>query len=347
MKIDELQSYSEILEYLDKKPNRQRHLLLGNGFSMAYDSDIFSYNALSSFIDEIDDELLKKLFEVINTKNFEIVMQDLDNFIEIAKVFSNEPDLVDRLTSASETLKTSLIEAVKSLHPEHVFKVPKSKSEKCAGFLNGFLSNGGRIFTTNYDLLLYWVLMRNGMEDAVDGFGKEFEGWDESTGEPEFAELCWGKRQADQRIFYLHGALHLFDTGVQVVKELYDDEHYLLTKIKERMEENDYPIFVTAGNGREKMTHVAHNKYLQHGFDNFSNIEGSLIVFGFGFGDSDDHIVNAINKAAKKKKKKDERLWSVYIGVNSQDSLDRLEKTAERFQCKVKFYNAQTVGVWE
>jgi hypothetical protein len=40
MKIDQLKTYEEILAYLKKK-ERTKHLLFGNGFSMAYDSDIF------------------------------------------------------------------------------------------------------------------------------------------------------------------------------------------------------------------------------------------------------------------------------------------------------------------
>ena len=187
--------------------------------------------------------------------------------------------------------------------------------------------------------------MRNGL-DSVDGFGKEFEGWDETTGEADFADLSWGKYRDEQAIFYLHGALHLFDTGVEIVKELYDSEHLLLDKIKARIAEKDYPIFVAAGNGHEKMTHITHNKYLQHGFDTFSTIEGSLIIFGFGFGDPDSHIIEAINKAAKHGQKTDDRLWSVYIGVNSQSGLDRMEQIKDRFQCKVKYYDARTTGVW-
>jgi len=61
MKIDELMSYQDVVAYLKKK-NRTKHLLFGNGFSMAYDSGIFSYNALSNFIEKIDDDLLKQLF---------------------------------------------------------------------------------------------------------------------------------------------------------------------------------------------------------------------------------------------------------------------------------------------
>lgn len=346
MKIDELQSYAEIIEYLDSK-NRPRHLLLGNGFSMAYDAGIFSYNALSTFIDNLDDKLLKKLFNVVNTKNFEIVMQQLDNFIEIAQIFSTDKELVEKLKAASNTLKESLIDAVKTLHPEHVFKIPSTASEKCSKFLGCFLSNDGKVFTTNYDLLLYWVAMRNSPDLYNDGFGKEFEGFDLSTGEPEFANLSWGKYRDEQVVFYLHGALHLFDTGVDIEKELYDSEHYLLEKIKERIDRKDYPIFVAAGNGHEKMTHIAHNKYLSHGFDTFSAIQGSLIVFGFGFGESDTHIIDAINKAALHGQKAGDKLHSVYIGVNSQGSLDRIRKIENKFQCKVKYYDARTAGVWK
>lgn len=67
MEIDKLQSYENVINSLKKK-NRQKHLLFGNGFSIAYDSKIFSYNALSDFIEESSNVLLKELFSVINTK---------------------------------------------------------------------------------------------------------------------------------------------------------------------------------------------------------------------------------------------------------------------------------------
>jgi hypothetical protein len=82
-------------------------------------------------------------------------MQQLDNFIEIAKAFSTDKNLIKQITEANEILKTSLIEAVQKLHPEHVFKVPEEKSRCCHLFLNEYLSNGGKVFSTNYDLLPY------------------------------------------------------------------------------------------------------------------------------------------------------------------------------------------------
>ena len=347
MEIDKLQTYQQVIDYLDKQ-KRPRHLLLGNGFSMAYDNKIFSYNALSTFIERTDNELLKKLFATINTKNFEQIMQQLDNFCEIAQIFSTDKLLVDKLRNASSTLKTSLIDAVKELHPEHVFIVPEENSKKCHQFINDYISKGGKVFSTNYDLLLYWVLMRNNSEFAIDGFGRELENPDEFVKEEdlEYSELRWGKYKTDQTIYYLHGALPIFDTGIEIVKEEYDTQHYLLEKIKERMEQKDYPIFVTAGNAKEKLNHIMHNKYLSYCYEDFSNIKGSLITFGFNFGDYDTHIIDAINKAAHYGKKSGDKLFSIYIGVYTDSDLAHIEQIRNKFKFKVTPYNARTAEIW-
>lgn len=343
-----LPTYAEVIASLEQK-KRQKHLLLGNGFSMAYDKDIFSYNALSKFIETTGDALLTTLFEKLNTKNFETIMQQLDNFCTIAEVFSDDPNLVPRIKSASEKLKLSLIDAVKTLHPAQVFEVPHEQSQSCMAFLQEYLSKGGFVFSSNYDLLLYWVLMRNEAANAVDGFGRDLE-TDLNSGEYvdptdlEFSELRWGKHKESMSVFHLHGTLPFFDTGVHVIKVEYDKEHYLLDNVKLRIEEKQYPIFVTAGSGQEKLVHIMHNKYLAHCYEALSTIQGSLIVFGFSFGESDSHIIDAINHAAKQKR--GANLLSVYIGVNSDEGLKRIAGLRGRFKCKVNIYNARTANIW-
>jgi hypothetical protein len=93
--------------------------------------------------------------------------------------------------------------------------------------------------------------------------------------------LIWGKNRDDQNVFYLHGALQFFDAGVSIVKEEYDAYNYLLQKITARMDEGEYPIVVTAGDGRQKLTHIRHNRYLTYCFDDLCEAEGSLVTFGF------------------------------------------------------------------
>lgn len=347
----ELMTYQQVIESLNKK-KRQKHLLLGNGFSMSYDSGIFSYNALSEFLINLDNNILQKLFQIIKTSNFELLMEQLDNVAQIAEVFEADKKVVANIRKATETLKESLIDAIKELHPEHVFKIPEEKSRACAVFLNEFLSNDGNIFTTNYDLLLYWVLMRNQLDRIGDGFGRETDDTDEwiEPEERDWSELRWGKNSDTQSIHYVHGALHLFDIGIYVVKEEYSSEHVLLENVKERMERKEYPIFVTAGNGEEKLSHIRHNRYLSYCYDALSNIEGTLICFGFGFGVYDEHIIAAINKAAKKKKDKDgnwHMLNSIYIGIYSDADMKHLKSIESKFKCYVRYFDAKTVNVWE
>lgn len=343
----ELETYGDVVKYLTSK-KRTLHLLLGNGFSIAYDSKIFSYNALHGFIESINNDLLSKLFDIVKTKNFELIMQQLETFEALIDALGSDMDLKVKVKDASSALKQSLIDAVKYLHPEHVFSIPQERSNACAIFLKTFHDTDGHIFTTNYDLLLYWVLMRNQILKSVDGFGRDRESPDEylPEDEVEYSELRWGKYRDTQNIFYLHGALPLFDTGVDIVKEEYDTQHYLLENIGERIDRGEYPIFVTAGNGHEKLTHIMHNQYLSFCYESLSNIEGSLLTFGFNFGDYDEHIIEAINVAAKHGRKAPNKLRSLYIGVYSDADQKHIERIIGKFKCKVHIFDAKTTYVW-
>lgn len=340
-------TYAEVVESLSKK-KRKVHLLLGNGFSMAYDPKIFSYNALYDFVAALGDPALIKLFEAIKTKNFELVMGQLDLFVALLDAFESKEGLQDRVKQAGARLQKSLLDAVGALHPEHVFKVPADRLARCAEFLNSFLATGGSIFTTNYDLLLYWVLLRGAVQNHVDGFGRELLNPVESKHgeEQEWSELRWGLNRDRQNIHYLHGALPLFDTGLEIVKEEYTGDAFLLENITARLQKSEYPLFVTAGSGDEKLERIRHNRYLTFCYDQLCAAEGSLVTFGFNFGEYDLHIIDAINKAAKHGAKDPERLWSVYVGVYSPEAALHVANIEQRFQCKVNTFDAKTTAVW-
>lgn len=344
-----LETFHDVLASIEKNPGRQFNLLLGNGFSVAYDPTIFSYNALHDFVTKLNDDDLSTILGVIETRNFEVIMQYLDHFSALITAFGGDPALKKRVDAASGKLKTSLLDAVRALHPEHVFKVPEEQSKACASFLKLFLDTNGSIYSTNYDLLLYWVLMRNSVVKHVDGCGRELlNPADEFVPpeEQEWSELTWGKHRDEQNVFYLHGALPFFDSGVAVLKEEYDVYNYLLQKISARMEKGEYPIFVTAGDGRQKLKHITHNQYLTYCYDSLCQAEGSLITFGFGFGQYDEHIIAAINKAAKQGKKVPDKLWSIYVGVYSDEDRKHIEQIAGEFRCKVHIYDAKTANIW-
>lgn len=112
------------------------------------------------------------------------------------------------------------------------------------------------------------------------------------------------------------------------------------------MDQKDYAIFVTAGNAKEKLNHIMHNKYLSYCYEGLSNIKGSLITFGFNFGVYDTHIIDAINIAAHYGKKSGDKLFSIYIGVYTDSDLAHIEQIRYKFTFKVTPYNARTVEIW-
>jgi hypothetical protein len=66
-----------------------------------------------------------------------------------------------------------------------------------------------------------------------------------------------------------------------------------------------------------------------------SKIEGFLITFGLNFGDSDLHIIDAINIAAKQGAEVGNKLFSVYIGIYSEESQRYVESIKHSFKYKV------------
>lgn len=340
------ENFDDLMAELEKK-KRQVHLLLGNGFSMAYDPNIFSYNALYDFISGQKDASLIKILSAMKTKNFELMMAQLEAFSSLLKTLGADKTLQDLVSEAHLKLKVSLLDAIKSLHPEHVFKIAEEKTRACAVFLHRFMNTGGQVYTTNYDLLLYWVLMRQDVPNAIDGFGRELLNPVEAAQgeEQEWSELIWGKNKRRQNIFYLHGSLPLFDTGTQIVKEEYDG-NYLLENISARLDAGEYPIFVTAGNGEDKLAQIRHNPYLSDCYDHLTELDGSVVTFGFGFGEYDEHIIDALNKAAKFHSRQPPKLWSIYIGTYSEHDLDYIESIRHKFHAKVHTFDAKAVGLW-
>lgn len=342
------EKFEEVMTELARK-KRTAHLLLGNGFSMSYDSSMFSYNALFDFVASLKDPILVGVLEAMKTKNFELMMAQLDAFSSLLDVFGGDEALKAKVSAAHDGLRNSLIDAVKSLHPEHVFKVSDEKSAACARFVNRFLETKGSIFTSNYDLLLYWVLMRQNIPNACDGFGRELLNpveVEDRAEEPEWSALRWGPNRLKQNVFYVHGSLPLFDTGAEVEKEQYDDAGYLLENISSRIEADDYPVFVTAGTGEDKMAQIRGNPYLVDCYDHLSAVDGSIVTLGFGFGDSDLHIVEALNRATHLRSKVAPKLWSVYIGVFNDADRKRARDLEKLLHAKVHTYDAKTARLW-
>jgi hypothetical protein len=139
----------------------KRHLLLGNGFSIALKPDIFSYKSLHSKADFSKVAFAAAIFEALGTSDFEAVIRSLMNSAKLLKVYEGVPAaLVSQLEHDAAELKNVLVAAIGHNHPSRPFDIEPQRYAAC----RQFLSNFDHVYTLNYDILLYWALM----QDEVD-----------------------------------------------------------------------------------------------------------------------------------------------------------------------------------
>ena len=330
-------------EALKATEGQRRSLLMGNGFSIAYDRSIFNYKALFDSADFSKRKELKKLFEEMNTKDFELVIKTLLDSINVVHAFfPDRKDDVSAYSDSAEWLKKQLVEVLTNNHPDKSISVDELKYSSCKKFLEHFVS----FYTLNYDLLLYWTFMNFYKElKPQDGFGDsddDYVVWDDSN---------------ENNTYYLHGALHLFDDGSRIKKITFNRTGISLREqVEQSLKRNEFPIFVSEGTSEQKLEKIMHNAYLHKCLRSLKSISGTLFIYGMSFSENDQHIINAIVES---------KVTDIYVSIygNPNDDLNRkiidrvsllVEKRAERNSkyggensLNTNFYNAESAQVWD
>jgi hypothetical protein len=226
-------------------------------------------------------------------------------------------------------------------HPDRPHDVSTDAYRACKIFLSRF---NGKIYSLNYDLLLYWALMQTEIEPAVDsddGFRTPEDGPAEY--------VTWDPAGTDQqRVFYLHGALHLFDAGVTLNKMTWKNTGLaLVDQIRAALSAGLFPVFVSEGTSEEKKSKIMHSAYLGRGLRSFPNITGTLFTFGFAMSPNDEHWLRLIEKG---------KVGVLAVGLYGDPAepgnkaiIERAEavKGARRGKAiDVVYYQAQSAAVW-
>jgi hypothetical protein len=285
----------------------KRHLLLGNGFSIACKPDIFTYGSLFEEARKTMSKEVAAIFDAMGTQDFEEVIRALQSASAIVGVYRPKFTKTRKLLHAdADKLKADLIQAVAGRHPVRPNDISAERYAACRTFLSHFVGSGSgcKIYTMNYDLLLYWALMHEEEDTFVnvpldhdDGFRKDASDYDATYVE-------WqGERAAHgQNIHYLHGALHLFDAGHQLQKYTWiNTGKALVDQANEALKKNFFPVFVAEGDSKSKLTKIQHSAYLHHNLKSFAGIchtkaqSGSaLFIFGHSFAPNDAHVLDLI-----------------------------------------------------
>lgn len=354
---EELLSFDEVLE---NTKDFTRNLLLGNGFSMAYDHKRFSFtNLLQSAVTNgiiVKDSEMHNIFKSLETSDFENVIKLLESSSNVLSIYdSNSSEVINKLNLDSKALKNHLVDVVTNNHPEKATKIDEDEYLNCVNFLKFF----ERIFTLNYDLLLFWSLMKfnelkgsgffNKDENCrlvvSDGFGNPEEG--------NYTNYVIFKNNDSafyQTIHYLHGALHIFDNKSEIIKNTYSrTDKTLRQQTLENLDNSIYPIFISEGTANQKKAKIIHNAYLNNSLKTLRTLsatdkkfkkENSLIIFGSMLKSNDEHIIEAIIES---------KVRNVFVGIGSLSKKSELsffeEKLSEQ-KITLKYYDYKTVKVW-
>jgi hypothetical protein len=308
-----------------KKP----HLLLGNGFSRAWRDDIFSYESLFTRADFGDIPLAELAFAALDTTDFEVVMDALQKAAQLISVYASEhPQLAEQLAHDAEKLKDVLVQAIAENHPDHPFEIEKEQYAKC----KQFLSNFEKIFTVNYDLL----------------FRKP------DSGEPQY--VSWEPENTRyQTIYYLHGALHIFDSQTEVKKFTWAGTGIrLIEQVRSALDQGMYPLFVAEGESRQKYTRIRHSDFLDKTYRSLlscgsSKTGGCMFIYGHSLAANDEHILRGIVKSCIN------RLYVGIYGDPDSDDNKRIMKRAQQMssdrkkglKLEIEFYDSGTASIWK
>lgn len=269
-------------------------LLLGNGASMNIWSQ-FGYRSLYEVVDQLPSPRgLRprdvRVFEQFDTTNFEQVLGSLLIATTVGAGLGFRGREMARMARSYERVRRALADAVREKHVEWL-------TLNDAGVLASVretLTDYRHVFTTNYDLILYWSLMTENGRGFTDFFFASDE-----DGDVEFDIANTDVWQDRRPVYYLHGGLHLYrsaDGGTK--KRSRTTLSNLLSRFDSARTAGSVPLIVSEGRSREKLRAIRRSDYLTFCFERLSTVSGNVVIFGHSLSRYDAHIVAALRVAS-------------------------------------------------
>lgn len=336
----------------------KRHLILGNGFSIACRPDIFHYGSLYKRAEFSAHPKLIKSFEALGTQDFEVVIRNLETGSKLIPIYALSAMAASAEMKADvAALKEILVATIAGNHPDVPSEIPDRKFWACRKFLEPFLGpgNDGQVYTLNYDLLLYWVLMHedNPFGRPVDLSTNDSFGNDQDA--PDADYVVWqGESSAHSaRVLFLHGALHLFDAGSELQKFTWiRTNDWLVDQARKAIDLDKFPLFVAEGTSLQKKDKIRHNAYLYQGLKqlvaNANTKTHCFFIHGHSLASNDDHILRRLGGG---------RFPKLYVSLFGDSNTDLNQGIISRSMqlasmrkvgspLEIAFYDAESANVW-
>lgn len=306
-------------------------ILIANGFSQAWNVEIFNYaNILEAANFGERDDVIRPLFVNLGTYDFETIMKYLVAAEKVLTAYEADEALILQISSDKEVLKEALITAISNTHPNLPTEVTNAQFIAARKFMSQFKE----VFSINYDLLFYWARNKYNLDPenyrTDDGFR---------------AELRWEGYGADQEIHFLHGGLHIYDTGSYIKKHACTEEgNSIIDQVRDNLNQGKFPLFISEPTYQKKKQRIEHNPYLNYCFRALRELSGTLFIHGHSMNENDKHIFDQIRSS---------HISKVFVSVYGDENTDDNSRTMANAQTylqqhnvDVLFYQAESAPVW-
>ena len=284
---DSLQDWAD-LGWDEQGLGTRPSLLIGNGFSQniwpgfKYDS-LFGKASQNNSTNLTDED--RAIFRTFGTDNFEVVL----NALAASKAVSgalNQSQHCELLQYHENRIREALIQAVHGVHIS-LCKFPEKNRMKIATQLAKYMS----IYYTNYDLLIYWSMMK--YQEYHRNYFFDFFWSNHNCFDTDNTGIYDKERRSG--VYFLHGSLHLcMDTIFDGTFKKANKGTSLLESFGSN-DTNEVPLFISEGAWHHKLQCIYQSDYLSFVFSCFEHDKNPLVILGHSLGDSDKHIINAIN----------------------------------------------------
>lgn len=324
---------AEIVQWADIKENyHQGSLLLGNGASCAL-NECFRYQSLFEEAKRLGylTANVHAVFDKFGVEDFELVLRRLWQ----AK-FVNEALGLPRgkVEEAYEEIRQALISTIRDTHIS--YEDAREHLEPIYKFMQEF----DFVISLNYDLIVYWAAQYGNRT-----LGRWFKDcFQPSTFRNSWKDLLEPFGAAGATLyFYPHGNLVLSREGFSGERKIQaGEDNNLLESILEKWErDNLAPAFVCEGTEENKRDAISSCNYFERVFfEVLPSLGEILVVYGWGFGEQDEHIIEQLAKSGVKK-------IAVSIYGDDQVLCGNIErKLAPLGLDELIFFDSQSEGCW-
>ena len=250
-----------------------RTLFIGNGLSINLWPS-FAYRTLVEHASLTSTD--HRLFEGEDTPNFEVVLADINTAIWVAAVCCDfKTPAIDAMERSFRRIQEALGDAIRAVHPE-----PADIPHTALVAIRKHLQKYGWVFTTSYDLLLYWAMGAGpvGFRPFTDLFVHQHRGRYQFD-----ARRAWTSKSAGRTaVCFLHSALHLVVGSDGDTWKLTRGDDTLLEQIGRPIPDDPLArrLVVTEGSYRDKLRTMEANDYLAYALDRLREQDSGLVIFG-------------------------------------------------------------------